>query len=287
MKLIVIAASILLVITGMVWTVLAGGLHLPQAPEQRVLRVCADPNNLPFSNEKREGFENKVAELIAPELGARVEYTWWAQRRGYVRNTLNAGVCDVIPGVPAGMDRLLMTQPYYRSGYMFVHGVAKHLHIASLDDPLLRQLTIGVQLIGDDYENSPPAHALARRGVVNNVRGYRVAGNYAEPNPPARLIEAVEKGDIDVAIAWGPLAGYFAKRSATPIAVEPVSPQVDMPFLPLTFDISMGVRRGEDGLKNELDAALSRRRRDIDRILDQYGVPRLDETGHLIQGESR
>ena len=140
---------------------------------------------------------------------------------------------------------------------------------------MLRGLTIGVHLVGDDGANTPPAHALAKRGIVENVRGYTLYGDYREENPPARLIEAVAKGDIDVAIAWGPLAGYYARRQSVPLEVVPVSPQIDLPFLPFVFDIAVGVRRGEDRFREEIDAVLRKRRNEIATILDEYGVPRL------------
>jgi mxaJ protein len=240
-----------------------------------VLRVCADPNNLPFSNERGEGFENKIAELLAEDLHEKLQYTWWAQRRGFIRNTLKAGACDVVVGVPASFEMAATTAPYYRSSYVFVYRKDKNLSVNSFDDPALRRLRIGVQVIGDDGANSPPAHALASRGVVENVRGYTVYGDYSEPNPPARIIEAVARGDVDVAVAWGPLAGYFARRSRVPLAVVPVSPQIDLPFLPFVFDISMGLRRGDDALRQQLEDFLERRRPDIEKILDDYGVPRV------------
>ena len=135
-------------------------------------------------------------------------------------------------------------------------------------------MKVGVQFVGDDYANTPPAHALANRGVIGNVRGYTVYGDYREANPPARIIEAVARGEIDVAIAWGPLAGYFATRQGVPLEVVPVSPQVDLPFLPFVYDIAIGVRRGNDSLRTRLDDVLARRRADIARLLDEYGVPR-------------
>src|SRR3954452_2095187 len=152
----------------------------------RELRVCADPNNLPFSNEAREGFENKIVDLIAQDLGASVGYTWWAQRRGFIRNTLKAGSCDLVPGSPSGMEMLRTTAPYYRSTYVFVTR-ADGPQVASFDDPALRALRVGVQLVGNDGFNTPPAHALARGGIVDNGRGYSLSGDYAEPNPPARI----------------------------------------------------------------------------------------------------
>jgi mxaJ protein len=240
-----------------------------------VLRVCADPNNLPFSNEKQEGFENRIAELVAREMHAKLEYTWWAQRRGYIRNSLKAGLCDVFIGMPTGVDMVLVTRPYYRSIYTFVTRRSTP-RITSLDDPRLHRLRIGVQIIGDDFANAPPAEALTHRGIVKNVRGYSVLGNYREPNPPSRIVRAVSNGEIDVAIVWGPLAGYFARKSAVPLRVVPVSPEVDVPYLPFVFDIAMAVRRGDNALRDSLDAVIARRRVDIDRILADYGVPRAD-----------
>lgn len=246
-----------------------------EAGAVRRLRVCADPNNLPFSNDRLEGFENRIAELLARDLNAEVEYTWWAQRRGFIRNTLKAGACDLVVGVPMSFELALTTSPYYRSSYVFVYRRDRGLHVSSFDDPSLRRLRVGVQIIGDDYANSPPAHAFAKRGVVGNLKGYTVYGDYSQPNPPARIIEAVVAGEIDVAVAWGPLAGYFAKRQAVELEIVPVSPQIDRPFLPFVYDISMGIRRGDDAFKQEIEDVLARRRAEIEGILDQYGVPRL------------
>jgi quinoprotein dehydrogenase-associated probable ABC transporter substrate-binding protein len=241
-----------------------------------VLRVCADPNNLPFSNQRGEGFENKIAELLAHDLGERVEYTWWAQRRGFFRNTLKAGMCDVVMGVPSGFEMALTTKPYYRSSYVFLSRKDRHLNLNSFDDPQLRKLRIGVQIIGDDMSNAPPAHALTRRNIIDNVKGFTLYGDYSQPNPPARIVDAVEKGDIDLAIVWGPLAGYFAKQSHVPMQVVAVTPQIDQPFLPFVFDISMGVRRGDQELRDQLEQVLEQRRADIDRILEDYRVPRVE-----------
>jgi mxaJ protein len=241
----------------------------------RELRVCADPNNLPFSNERGEGFENRIVDILAEELGAKVEYTWWAQRRGFLRNTLKAGLCDLVPGTPNNMEGLRTTAPYYRSTYVFVTR-ADGPGIASFDDPVLRDLKVGVQLVGDDGSNTPPAHALSRRGLTHNVRGYTLYGDYSRPNPPARIITAVAEGEVDAAVAWGPMAGYFATRQSVPLQVAPVRPAFDGPQLPMVWDISMGLRKEDATLRQEIDAALRRRRADIDAILDAYGVPRLE-----------
>ena len=247
------------------------------AAAERELRVCADPNNLPFSNNRGEGFENRIAELIARELDAFLRYTWWAQRRGFVRNTLREGTCDLIIGVPAGYDPVLTTKPYYRSTYVFVSRRQSGLALDSFDDPRLRTLRIGVHLMGDDGANAPPAHALARRGIITNVIGYTIYGDYTQPNPPARLIDAVAAGDIDIAVAWGPLAGYFAPREPTPLEIVPVATAVDPPALRFTFAIAMGVRKGDTAFRDKLDQLIERRRAEIQKILQTYGVPQVAE----------
>jgi len=243
------------------------------AREPKPLRVCADPNNLPFSNQAGEGFENKLVELAARDLGRKVEYTWWAQRRGYVRNTLKDKRCDVWPGVATQVEMLATTRPYYRSGYVFVTRADRDLDIRSFDDPRLKTLTVGVQMIGDDAANTPPAHALARRGVIGNVRGYMLYGDYSQPNPPAAIVQAVDRGDLDVAVVWGPLAGYFAQRAAHPLRLEPVTPWLDGPQWPMQFDISMGVRREDAELREALDQVLERRASQISGLLAAYKVP--------------
>lgn len=267
------------IVLSLLLAVLAGAAWVLVRKPERVLRVCADPNSLPFSNRRLEGFENRIAALLGRDLGARVDYTWWPQRRGFVRNTLNAGDCDVVMGVPASYELVLTTRPYYRSSYVFVSRRDRHLGVRSFDDPLLRRVRIGVQLVGDDYANSPPSHALAARGVVGNVHGYSVYGDYSKDSPPADIVDAVGRGEVDVAVVWGPLAGWFARRQPVPLDLVPVSPQIDLPFLPFVFDISMGVRRRDKDLKEELDRALERRKPEIDAILDTYGVPRVGKGG--------
>ena len=256
--------------------------HYIQPPRQKkypvsqtALRVCADPNNLPFSNLKGEGFENKIAELVGAEMHLPVEYTWWAQRRGFFRNTLNAGACDLVVGAPAGTERAETTRPYYRSTYVFVSRTDRQLNVSSFDDPRLGELVIGVQIIGDDGLNPPPVHALSKRGIVNNVKGYTVYGDYTLDNPPARIIDAVADGDVDIAVVWGPLAGYFANKQSVPLTVTPISPQSDGSELPIAFDISMGVRQGEDEFRAKVEEILTRRSTDIEGIFDAYNIPRV------------
>jgi mxaJ protein len=167
------------------------------------------------------------------------------------------------------------TRPYYRSSYVFVSRHDRALGIRSFDDSALRRLTIGVQLIGDDFANTPPVHALANRGIRKNIVGFMVYGDYKRSAPEDRIIDAVVRGRVDIAVVWGPLAGYLAKQSPTPLDVVPVRPQLDLPYLPFVFDIAMGVRRGDSTFRNQLDAIIERRRSSIDSILTAYGVPLL------------
>ena len=264
-----VAAAVLVLVTTALVAVSARGGYSAR------LRVCADPNNLPFSNDRGEGFENHLAELLATELKASVEYYWSAQRRAFVRNTLQAGGCDVVMGVPAEFERVRTTRPYYRSSYVFLFRRASGVRVTSFDDPALRSLRIGVHVIGDDAANTPPAHALSNRGIVANLVGYSIFGNYAEPNPPARLVEGVARGEVDVAVVWGPFAGYFAPRQPEPLEMVPVAPEMDSPSLPFVFDIAIGVRRNDRRLQQRLDAILTARAADIDALLDRYGVPRV------------
>ena len=252
-------------------TVLAILLASPAAAG--TLRICADPNNLPFSNQREEGFENKIASLLAQDLHEELSYTWWAQRRGFVRHTLKAGLCDVIMGVPANYEMVETTRPYYRSSYMFVTRQSDALDIASFDDPQLKTLRVGVQMVGDDASNTPPADALARRGIVENVRGFMIYGDYNSPEPTAPIIDAVARGEIDVAVAWGPQAGYFAAREPVRLSLQPVKPWLDGPRLPMAYDISAGVLRGNGALRTALDSALARNKAGVERLLRSYDVP--------------
>ena len=249
---------------------LTGSCNLVQ---QRVLTACADPNNLPFSNSKGEGFENSLARMIAADLHANLHYVWWAQRRGYVRNTLNERACDFWPGVGSNVEMVATSRPYYRSSYMFVTRSAAKLQGLTLDDPRLKRLKIGVQMVGNDETNTPPAHALAARGIVANVRGYMLYGDYAKPNPPAEIVQAVERGDVDVALVWGPLAGYFASRSPVPLRLEPVTPWMADMRWPMQFDISVGVQQNNQQLLKAIDSVLARRSKDIRALLLSYHVP--------------
>jgi mxaJ protein len=245
----------------------------PSASGKGQFRVCADPENMPHSNQKQEGFENKIADLVAKELGEPTRYIWWGQRRGFIRNTMNAtleeGRCDVVMGVPEGYDLVSPTKPYYRSTYVFVYPKDKGPRIKSLDDPVLKKIKIGVHLLGDDYTNPPPVHELSKRGVVGNLVGFSTF--YSADNPPSAIIDAVASGKVAVAIVWGPAAGYFVKQQTVPLAMVPVpSGPGDLPF---EFGISMGVKPGNVALKSQLEKIIDTRRAEITKILNDYNVP--------------
>ena len=227
------------------------------------LRVCAEPDNLPFSHRDESGFENRIARLLAADLGRELTYSWNLQRRAFVRKTFGSGLCDLWMGVPAGFERTLTTRPYYRSTYVFVYGKRA---LRSFDEPALKAMRIGVQLPGDDGAATPPGHALAARGI--QPRGYSMYG----ATPAAqRIVQALARGELDAAVTWGPATAYFA--SASNLAVVPVANGVG-PF-PFHFAIAVGVRRGEIDLRDALDGALERRRREVEAVLDEFRVPRL------------
>jgi quinoprotein dehydrogenase-associated probable ABC transporter substrate-binding protein len=243
----------------------------PNVRQPGVLRVCADPDNMPLSNQKGEGFEQKIAELIAKEWNAKVEYAWWPVRRGFFARALNGRYCDVAIQAPSLFDMAGVTKPYFRSGYVFVTRKDSGLDIKSLADPRLKKLRIGVNLLNSDAENTPPAMALSRYGVVGNLVGYSTF--YTETERPENIINDVAEKKTDVAIVWGPLAGYFAKKSPVPLSITPLAERDSLSDFPFRFNIGMGVRRRDVALRDSLQTVLDRRQPEIQAILKQYAVP--------------
>ena len=244
------------------------------------LRVCADPNNLPFSNFEHQGFENKLALMLGNDLQRPVRFVWWPARVRFMEKWIKAGKCDMVIAVPRSYGLLLTTRPYYRSSYVFVTRRDSGVKLTSLSDDRLRSLKIGVHIIGDEAETIPPAHELADHGIVRNVVGYNIYGT--DPlarNPSAELISAVARRKVDVAIAWGPLAGYFARRSSVPLRVSPICTSATPKLYPISFDISMGVRRDKPELLPQLNSFLARRGPEINKLLRSYGVPLATESG--------
>jgi mxaJ protein len=256
---------------------------MPILMEAMPLRVCADPNNLPFSNDKLQGFENQLAAMIARDLGLELTYYWFPQREAFFKKTLNAGVCDVVMGVPSGLDEAATTQPYYRSTYVFITRRDRDLHLVSLDDPRLRTMMIGVHVLGEQDDSLPPVHALISRGIVHNLVGFSIFGNLNEKDPPADLVKAVEVGKVDVAIAWGPLAGYFGLKSPVALEVTPIADDTSNPQLPFHFDIGIGVRQRDVALKKRLDDELTQRQKDIEQVLHQFGIPQISIANQIAR----
>lgn len=240
------------------------------------LRVCSDPNNLPYSNRQQQGFENEIAKMIANDLGMQVSYFWFPQRSRFFQKTLQRGNCDVVMGVPVGTDEAATTAPYYRSSYVFISKRSRHLNLRSFDDPRLRTMKIGVQVLGEEDDALPPVHSLVARGLVRNLVGYSIFGNLNEKDPAADVIRAVEKGDVDVAIVWGPLGGYFSRHAGVPLQITPIGDDRLYPELPFHYDIAIGVRAGDSALKQSLDRELVRRRAAIEQILRTYGIPQME-----------
>lgn len=234
------------------------------------LRVCADPDNLPYSHQDGSGFENRIAELAASDLRLPLAYEWLPDRRGFVRKTMGARLCDVIIGVPAGFERTLTTKPYYRSRYLWVERSADGIAPASFDDHRLQTVRIGVQLIGNDMAASPPGLALARHGLTRNVVGFPVVG---ERPSGERIVNALADRQIDGALVWGPQVGWFAQRAHVPLRMRDLPPPAGLAGQPFDFAIAMGVRRGEEPLRQALDDFLRRRQPEIARILADYAVP--------------
>jgi mxaJ protein len=234
----------------------------------RELRVCADPNNMPFSDLKQEGFENRIASLVAKDLDAHLTYVWQRMGRGFVREYLDKSKCDLLVGIPTNYNPVLTTDPYYRSSYVFVSRRDRALHLASFNSPDLHGIKIGVQVLDEDY--TPPGEALARRGLQAAIVGFDTTGDGADS-----IIEAVATQQVDAAVVWGPLAGYYAKKYSGRLELTPVEPEVDPPGLPFTFAISMGVRKGNAELRDQLQNVLDRHKSEIRSILSEYGVPQL------------
>jgi quinoprotein dehydrogenase-associated probable ABC transporter substrate-binding protein len=236
------------------------------------LRVCADPANLPFTDKAGDGFENAIAELLAGELGREVEYTWFPQATGFVRNTLSKGLCDVIMGYAQGDELVLNTNAYYTSAYVIVVPADGALAgVDRLSDPRLKDARIGV------VAGSPPATHMARLGLIGKARPYQLMVDRRFYNPSQRMIEDLQAGEIDAAVLWGPIGGYYAKHASEPLEVTPLLHEEGAPRL--FYRITMGVRQGEDRWKRELNSALRRNQERIDAILVEFGVPLLDESG--------
>jgi mxaJ protein len=244
-------------------------------PDPNVFSVCSDMDNLPYSNSKQEGFEQKIAELIAKDLGEKLKYQFSYDRQGFIRNTLSARLCDVIMGTASDVDMMLTSKPYYRSGYVFVTRKDSGYNIKDWDSPDLRKGMIGI--VGQ----SPPTRPLADHGLLVNARPYRLQRDLNLS--PGYMIDDLAKGDIDVAIIWGPIGGYYAKQSKVPMVVTPI-PEYEKTNAhgKEYWNISLGVRHGDKQRLEKIQAVLDRRQADILKILDDYGIPHVP----VVEGDS-
>ncbi len=241
---------------------------------QTELRVCADPNNLPFSNQARQGFENRIADLIGADLGLPVSFVWFPQTVGFVRNTLRARTCDLVMGTVAGDGVMDTTNAYYHTGYMIVTRPADHITATSLGDPAVAALRIGL------VAATPPTDLALKHGLMPHVRAYSLAVDTRTSNPARAMLQDVVDGNIDVALVWGPVAGYAIQHDHLPLTAafldaEPGAPRLD-------YRIGMGVRANEPDWRRRINQAIRKQEPAIASVLAEYGVPMLDEQNKPI-----
>jgi mxaJ protein len=253
----------------------AGAQHLPDLVTPEVLRVCADPANMPFSNRKGEGFENKIAAILAEELKVPLRHYWLPQGPGFVRNTLGAGLCDLIIGYTAGADPVQNSNPYYRSVFsMLVKRGGPFEGVRELADPRLQQARVGV------IAGTPPIDHLTELKLLDQIRTYSLIVDRRYSSPADAMVADLTAGEIDVGILWGPTAGFFAKQRPAELALVPLLQEKGRPSL--VYRITLGHRANELDWKRTLNTVLRRRQADITRVLQDYGVPLLDEDDKLI-----
>jgi len=247
--------------------------------DPKVLRVCADPRNLPFSNEKGEGFENKLAEMLAEKLGKRLAYAFYPQATGFVRNTLGAHRCDVIMGFPQGDDLVQGTNPYYRTAYALVSKAGSGLEdVATIEDPRLKDKHIGI------VAGTPPATNMAVNGLMMNAKPYALVIDTRFDSSADAMIKDLQAGAIDVGILWGPMAGYYAKQANPPLHIVPLVKETTGPKL--AYRIGMGVRGADQNWKRLLNRFIQENQPTINKMLIDFGVPLLDENDQPITAET-
>ncbi|WP_263418631.1 quinoprotein dehydrogenase-associated putative ABC transporter substrate-binding protein [Terriglobus albidus] len=251
-------------------SVLIAALALPPVCHaQRVLRVCADPDNLPFSNQARTGFDNRIAELLIRDLGRQPEFVWARARRGFLRERFNHGDCDLLMGTPDGLKRVRQTRPYYQSSYVFVTRTADHWQLSSFSDPSIGSQRIGLQILDEDF--SPPSLPLIHYGHASQLVGYRSFGSEA-----GEIVHAVASRKVGFAVVWGPVAGYYASREHVPLSLHAVSPAIE-DGIPFRYDIAIAVHSSDLQLADALNRAIEKNLSEIRHILNSYHVPQLEE----------
>ena len=267
-------------VAGLACCLLAGaaaaeGVSIGETVDPKHLRVCADPGNMPLSDKQGEGFENRIAERLAEHLSVPVAYTWYPQSMGFVRNTLRARLCDIIIGVVTADELVQNTNPYYRSSWVLVHRAADGDRFDDLASVAAARGRIGV------VATSPPADLVMRLGLIGQAQSYHLLTDTRIDQPTRQMITDLAEGRLDVALAWGPIAGWWAKQQSEPLALVPLQsdPRTGLRF---DFRISMGIRNGEPNWKHRINDALRELQPDFDRILDEFAVPRLDNRGRLV-----
>jgi quinoprotein dehydrogenase-associated probable ABC transporter substrate-binding protein len=242
--------------------------------DPKVLRVCADPRSMPFSDEAHEGFEDKLAELFAEKLGKTVSYTYYPRAIGFVRNTLNAMKCDVVMGDAQGDDLVQTTNPYYHAFYALIVRSGGGLDdVESLGDPRLKGKHIGL------IAGTPPATIMANNGLIGDAKPFPLMVDTRYDAPSKAMIDEIVAGTIDAGVLWGPIGGYYAKHATTPLTVIPL---VHEHGAPMDFRIAMGVRRSDQDWKRTLNRLIGENQVAINKLLIEYGVPIVDEEGKAI-----
>jgi quinoprotein dehydrogenase-associated probable ABC transporter substrate-binding protein len=249
------------------------GAQTGELVDRSELKVCADPNNLPYSDEQKEGFENKIAELIGAELGLKVDYAWFPQVIGFVRNTLRARLCDLVMGTVAGDEVMQTTNPYYFTTYVMFYRSDKGLDLAGPQDPRLAGLRLGV------VAGTPPADLLARYDLMSHTRPYALTVDTRAASPTHEMVQDVVAGAIDVGFLWGPIAGYYRKHDTLPLTLVPLKSEPGAARM--EYHIAMGVRANEPEWRRRINAAILKRQTEITAILRDYGVPLLNQQGEL------
>lgn len=242
--------------------------------DRGALKVCADPNDLPFSSEQKQGFENKIAELMANALGVKVEYTWFPQIIGFARNTLQAHRCDLVMGTVAGDDIMQTTNPYYFTTYVMVYRSDKGLALDGVADPRLASLRLGV------VSATPPSDLLVRHDLMSHAKPYPLTVDTRVQSPTHEMIQDVVDGTIDVGFLWGPIAGYYKKHDKLPLTLVPLKEETGAARM--KYHIAMGVRANEPEWRRRINATILKQQLAITAILREYGIPLLNEQGELI-----
>lgn len=259
---------------GLIACVGAARAQTPDIVDRSALKICADPNNLPFSDEKKQGFENKIADAMGTALGRKVEYTWFPQVIGFVRNTLQAHRCDLVIGTVAGDDVMQTTNPYYFTTYVMLYRSDKGRVLSGLDDPQLANLRLGV------VSATPPSDLLVRHGLMAHAKPYALTVDTRAESPTHQMVQDIIDGTIDVGFLWGPIAGYFRKHEGLPLSVVPLKEEPGAARM--KYHIAMGVRGNEPEWRRNINAAILKEQPEITAILRDYGVPLLNEQGDLI-----